>query len=433
MQYFIGILLVLSSLHHGGDNIYFQWYSSILAFGVLFILHGYRRFGTFKSFYFVLSLYFYYILCNAAYVAEFRSNRYAGNPTEIKTFISYSSLAYVFYVLLFFTVLSFLDHRKVIKAIGYWGLVNTAYVLYGFVTGSGLLKWGQGYSGFIHYSSVNSCLIAATIPLFPKLNLTDLSYVFETVGLRRLSTFLRSMDSVYVRHVPHALGTVAVFLGKSSIPLGTIFVVFFTLAMFKFINKANWKKVVPCLVITGVTFTLACSTLDRHLFDSGYRFQAYRLFFNNWYDRANMFTGFGPGIHKALAPEVQYFNNFMVGVVSEGHAVSSNFWWLQLHSDWLEHLIELGVVGVFFLLLAFVIMSVIFIRTNNIRPLASFWGLSATALFNFPIKYFPGAFILGALTYTATKLEEQWKKEKAFEKRFGFRPTRSESSSYLQD
>ncbi len=390
MQYFIGLLLVMASLHYGGDYIHFQWFigASILATPIALLGYIFYRRGKGRTVAIVYPA-IAYLIVNATYISTFRHNRFSANTVDIKSYFAYLADDHIFYTMLLFigvylySILS--DPKHILRALGWWGLVNSIYTIDGYIRGYGLLPMGVGYSGFINYASVNSSLIAVTLPFWP--------------WAKTRHKFIKDLVLLIV-------AIIAIYLSKSSIPIGTMLVVFFFYKVcdHKLSEQVQWSSlrlVAASMALTIIGVILAISRyFDKTLFDSGYRFHAYKIFMTFWFHKANIFFGFGPGSYLPLAKDIQILNKFMI------HDQGQSFIWLQLHNEWLElALFNNGLVGLGLALAITASVTYTFIKHKKHQELSSFMGLCACSLFNFPLHYFFGAFALTILIVSAIRLE----------------------------
>lgn len=365
------LFLFLVSLHNGDDYINFQWFGFFICVAVSF-LPGLSLATPLST---SVGLFLSYAVAHCAYIFAFKQNLFMGSPSEALVVISYYA-AYQLLCLLGAALIFSLTGKKTKEfssAFGYYCLCNSAYVLIGFIAGFGKLKWGIGYSGFLDYASVNACLIAATFP-----------FVLPLFKDKRI-IFAASL-----------LPLLAVFASKSSVPVGAIAVAYLAL-VFSYYRDNLKAFLIPSLLMLGV-FLIGSSFLDKNLFDSGYRFEAYKLFMGFWANKAPMLTGFGPGTFVVLAPQVQLETSYMI-------TGTTGSFWLFLHSEWLQVLFEYGVIGLLLCLIIFYLTCLTFYRNRRHEMLAAFLSLSASNLFNFNLRYAAGSLLLGFLLSAAIQLE----------------------------
>ena len=116
--------------------------------------------------------------------------------------------------------------------------------------------------------------------------------------------------------------------------------------------------------------------------DGSGRWGGYLVFMTEWWNSGHQILGLGMGSFGVMSRSISLKHNFNTFEI-----------WPWLHSDWLQTMFELGVVG-------FILYAVLFVSvskdlyTKRSSLLFSIWmGLGASALIDFPIRYFPMAFI----------------------------------------
>lgn len=228
-------------------------------------------------------------------------------------------------------------------------LFNSGLTVFNFVFGS-ITYGNKGYTGLFLNASINGCLNAACI-----------------------GAVLRHKHKWEV-----ALVTLAVTLSNSSVPIGVLFVA----AASYLISSYRKKDVLKYVALAGAV-CLACGLISsgEYLFNSSYRFTAYKVFLAEWWERGMILFGTGAGTFAPMVPQMQAKHSFMMNWDGEGHV------WLAAHSDWLQCLFELGIVGL-------VLYAGLFIQTtkrlytqSNHALLSILCGIAATALFNYPFRY----------------------------------------------
>ena len=145
-----------------------------------------------------------------------------------------------------------------------------------------------------------------------------------------------------------------------------------------------WQKP-RALQFTTITLALLCPLLGFVPFSG--RIEFYIAFMSTWLDRGYYLLGMGPGSlqfwNKPILREHDLLTNTAVQVP-----------WL--HSDWLQLLFEYGLLG----LIPFIILFCLALRRfwkSNTDAWSILLGLSATAMFNYPMRYAWGAFLLTVL------------------------------------
>ena len=118
------------------------------------------------------------------------------------------------------------------------------------------------------------------------------------------------------------------------------------------------------------------------MFDATDRLQHYRTYMEFWMQSwRNIFIGVGPGTFVVKSPEMSEYKGQL---------------FLQMHSDWLQILWELGAVG---LLLS---IAATWRAIRNARNISALLGCAAFAVSYHPLRYFPTAFLIAIIfSYTA--------------------------------
>lgn len=393
-------LLGAGGIHNGPDYMAFQWCIG------LFLIALFLSVQIAVKFDFIPASTFLYFLTNAIYVFAYQHNRYIVDPT-LKPYLSgaalYASLCITFFTMLFMNIPEgFLDSIK--KGMPWFGGINAGYVVLGFikdllhsgemsivrkinyikdtqhigpsflqsaVTGwlhlfqmplnlidaPGRLPQGVGCSGLIDYAGMNGVLICLSLPFF------NAKHKYGLLGL--------------------ILCLFAIILSKSSVQYGIIAAI-----AFGYIIHTN-RKVNKTLAVASIPFLVGLIIERNKLFDSAYRFDAYKIFMTSWWKNFPHWVGSGPGTFQVFAPLIQIKNNFMVDM----RPGQNSFFWLWMHSDWLQVLFETGIIG---LLLSLLLYSDVLYRLFKKKEPVLFslaCGIGASAIFDFPCRYFSMAFL----------------------------------------
>ncbi len=369
-----------ASTHYYGEYLFFQWfaYAAILP---LFILWSSK--STPKTFYGrLLTLGFVCYYLNICYMLLLRDNRFQGNSELVRaSFAIFAAHQLIFALLIFVPLLQCnLEKLRNLKyCLGLYCLANSLYTIVGAMYGFGKPIWAPGFSGFIDNPSHNACLIACTMPFINSL--------FKETG-----------DRVVIYSIPIA----AIFLAKASVPVGALLIV---ITGFYLTSKYPVRqKLILCF--TGVAvLLLTAMLLDKNLFDSAYRFDAYKIFMSRWWLEANFLTGFGPGSFQVLGPNIQLPNpllpnGFMMDLVhNQGH------FWTYMHSEWLQFLFENGFIGLFLAAAIFIKAMLVFLKADW-ECLISSAALAGSVLFNYHTRFTMGALLLGFLIVYSYRLDQ---------------------------
>ncbi len=229
---------------------------------------------------------------------------------------------------------------------------NSLYVIWGYFGEWGRLKYGFGWAGFLDYAGMNGVMIALGILSFYPLT------PIKSVGL--------------------VVSVLAIVLSRSSIPYGVLGV---CLAARLFQERKAW-------VVWGFLPIFAGWIAERGRFfkpDGSGRFSAYGVFMSDWWSQGRILFGQGLCSFRELGH-----------VIQSRHAFNLHEIWPWLHSDWLQCVFELGVIG-------FLLYACLFVQTakklyNDRLLFPIFIGLGAAGVLDFPIRYFPMAFLATLLT-----------------------------------
>lgn len=372
--------LLAASTHYYGEYLFFQWYAYACVLP-LFILWASRSLP--KTFYgrlLTTSFTFYYL--NICYMLLFRDNRFLGNSELVRaSFAVFAAHQLIFALLIFVPLLqcSLEKLRNLKLCLGLYCLANSLYTIIGAMYGFGKPIWAPGFSGFIDNPSHNACLIACTLPF--------INSVFKQRG-----------DRVVIYSIPIA----AIFLAKSSVPIGALAVV--VAGLYLTSNYKLRQKLIACGL--GVTLILGLALiLDKNLFDSAYRFQAYKIFMYRWYLEANFLVGFGPGSFQVLGPNIQLPNPLLPQGFMMDLAHNQGHFWTYMHSEWLQLLFENGFIGLFLVTAIFIKALLVFLRADWDCLIASM-ALGTSVLFNYHTRFTLGAFLLGFLIVYSYRLDQ---------------------------
>jgi hypothetical protein len=189
--------------------------------------------------------------------------------------------------------------------------------------------------------SMAGCLLAVLLP-----------YIWQKVAVRLqlVATFLTVL--------------VAWRLGASQ-PIGVLAVVIF-------VGLKNFPlrlSMIGALIFGGFHF------LGRDFLDNNGRFEIYHMAWNWSRSHGLFWTGWGAGSAQTVMPLIQLMKDS-----------TEKTFFLWLHSDWLQILIEYGVFGFVFSLLAFGKLAHRAATQGNACDQAALWGFAAMALFNYPLR-----------------------------------------------
>lgn len=364
------MIFLIPSFHWGSDYLLIQWAAGFAIAFLFYSLFLVDKLGRLPA------LTFAYLSLNAVYCFAFKQNRYDGNQ-NLQLYVAYGSM----YLLIAMTMLSMISVNAkeltgmVCRAMPWYTLGNALYVDYGWLSDlkfipeliriRGRLPEGMGVSGYLDYSGLNSILLCAGVPFF----------IHELVRSKR-----------WLGAIGLPLTLFAIYASISSIGYGVLAVAVSAYVCHRY-QKMLWPAL-GSLSLLGFGYL----TQGRAIFDDAYRFKAYKVFMGAWWEKANHWFGTGPGTFQVLGPLLQVEKGFMVDPTGKTHS----FFWLWLHSDWLQTCFEAGYVGGALVLSTF------------LYGLKRLWGkeeeyssaifalscaLGAAAIFDYPVKYWSTAFL----------------------------------------
>lgn len=190
-----------------------------------------------------------------------------------------------------------------------------------------------------------------------------------------LNTLAHYKNRIYL-----VLGLVAIFLSKSSIPYGVLACGVIGYCLFN-----QKKKVLFAIALIPLSVGALCEGFT--FFDSGKRFEAYKVFMGFWNEAGRVWFGLGPGSFKAFGASIQIKSKFMY------NESTGQLWrWPWMHSDWLEvGLFQLGIIG-FILLVSIYLQTLYRLKKSNDKILFGLMcGFGSFAVFDYPKNYFPTA------------------------------------------
>jgi hypothetical protein len=164
------------------------------------------------------------------------------------------------------------------------------------------------------------------------------------------------------------LATITVLVTKSSVSGVALAVGFLGTLIIKSKNYLVYGVVLAVLVITAVL-------LDEQRLPNMPRWNAWAMFINEWIDGGKHFFGEGQGSFMFWGPHAQLTNEFEV----------KKGLWLWAHNDWLQLLIETGIVGIMVYLNLFRSVLVHYYREQNWSHVGMTLSFGVVMLGNYPL------------------------------------------------
>lgn len=239
--------------------------------------------------------------------------------------------------------------------------------------------------GFLGNPSMNGCFIAVTLGWLA-FEPEDIPYGFK--GLKELCK--NDMVQIALDAIMLIVPVVAIFCAKASVPVGVLAIMIGAYILCQ--TKKTWLSAafVSAVLLAGFAFT-------PDLLGNSGRFGIWKLSLKWWWNNADIWTGTGNGMFFLIGPMLQHkelaanagwtLSSPDPNVLS---AVGSLFvnpdqWWIWAHNDWLQALIELGIIGVLLYLSLFVAGLWRAWKKGLSAEFAVLTGIGAAACFNFVV------------------------------------------------
>ncbi len=267
------------------------------------------------------------------------------------------------------------DYKTMETLMAFLCFANSVYIIYQAISG----RPSDQRGGLFGNPSISGCLIGFTFP-FLCLQPPEPEGWFGQPLAHWLALGKRG---IYL-----GIPVIAVLLTRSSQPVGVLGVVILAWAS----HKKPWVAEAPRLALASVACVSAVfwAMSDHDNFavfsDSG-RFTLWKQVFPWWWNFGSVWFGQGTGVTQLLAPIVQKSNMPAVPLSS------TQDWWLWLHSDWLQMLLENGVLGA---LLGATMYAFALVKSYRKADwlFAATVGIGACGIFNFPVHFPVHAFCL---------------------------------------
>lgn len=154
---------------------------------------------------------------------------------------------------------------------------------------------------------------------------------------RKFNDYL-SHRQIKIMRWASSLALIAIAVSVSSISYASMLLALFCTLLsafyltFRKTDALCWTAISACLFL----FIGFCTghAIDPEWGGHVSRQDAWPMFFNWYMDHINILTGSGAGTFKFYGPFIQEVNQYQVGR-----------WWLWAHNDWLQILLEFGVLG----------------------------------------------------------------------------------------
>lgn len=369
------------SLHFNSDYMRWQWTLGLASLLIPIVMYLQKKLS------YLCALTFSFFIINAIYF---------GTHRQIDRAIAIPALFQV--VIVFMFLLAFLEGGDFLKwcrlVLPYYGPINAFYMI---VFGPHRLPQGVGWSNFLDYAGMGGVLLAFSLS-----GLLELCHAPGAVCWRFKRKwrpewfFFKCLNPFFEFCIPYLrffriglfiLTVVGIGFCKSSIPYG---VAAFGVAGF-YVHR--FRKLLPALGIGTIALGLGWLIEKGDFLKDGFRFPAYKLFMGYWWHHMNWVTGVGPGSFQTQGPLIQIEKNFMVDMTGKNFS----FFWLWLHSDWMQIAFELGLVGI--ILFALIYLQCTWKVYSRFRPKDSaLFGLlcaiGAAGIFDYPMRYFITALII---------------------------------------
>ncbi len=213
----------------------------------------------------------------------------------------------------------------------------------------GALGWGLYAGGLFH-----------TAILITDQLLLDRQSSIDTIGLMGNRSIGASFICVWVffilhfsgRSLPDLVSSISFWIGVFAIAISKSGISYLALIIGisagLFSAGGKWKRIgsISILSLIGLIGVIK----PTKLLDNS-RFKAWPLFFDYWSETANPYLGWGAGSFPFYGPKTQIVKNFMVEKQADGSLLGS--WFLWAHNDWLQILLEFGIIGAVLSLLVY--------------------------------------------------------------------------------
>lgn len=214
--------------------------------------------------------------------------------------------------------------------------------------------------------------------------LTILSFysVGNLRGLSIVSTVNSAFTAMLLPFCPPVflvLPLFAIYLAQGALAYAIVGIHFFI-----FVAYGHRIFLAPlCAVLTFIVFNWAQVPSEG-------RMEMYRHALDFYNGSGHFWLGMGLGSFETLGLVIQKIHNF-----------SRHEYWVSLHSDWLQHLVETGALGLFTAMVAFV--DALWVNRKDVTTVSTIAGLGAFAVFYYPFRVPVIALVCGVIVFQALR------------------------------
>lgn len=402
MAYLLSGTLFLISIFNidtpkGKEHLLCKW---SLLMGLAVLIMGYK---IYKKYHWSLGICFAYFGCLAIYTFQWPYNNYFGYHNTIKIVINNSAaLAFISLICVYF-IIEKLKLEDLVKMKPFFiiiTLLNSAIVLTQYLKGNNWYLRG----GLFDNVSINGCIIGACYPLLLESNFID-RMLLKKIKFTELKILLRGIILL--------LPILAIMCAMSSVAVGVL-AVGVAAYSYAWIKNIVLKILVPISLFIGIML-FGYASNPKEMFKDSKRFELFRIQYNNWNELGQHAFGYGTGSYLYFGVKTQVENKFMISKRNGRYEGSYNLW---LHSDWIQLLLEGGIIGI--LLILNIAFFLVFKSWNNPAIFACLLAYMSSMLFHYPIHY-PIHALFGSWLIAYIMLNNKQKKGDENEQRIGTR------------
>ena len=318
----------------------------------------------FRKYHWSLAVLFVYMCGSAIYTFHWPYNTYQSQGLFSKVMLAQLSVLALISIIFISILLAELDLKDIMTLESFFVLlvlVNSVVVIYQWINGNPFHRRG----GLFDNIGMNGILMAFTYPLLIDSNLLKKSGIGYIIAL--------------------LLPIIAILCTKSSVPVGVVIIGIMVYLIFKFKNIIL-KISIPTLIGIIILLT-AYITNKKDLFDDSQRFGLYKIQYNEWVKSEKILFGHGLGTYPFFGLQNQIKNQYMVK--GQGQKVTGEYA-MWLHNDWLQLLLETGVIG--FILFVVAAFFSIYYALLNPKLIACLLSYMSSMLFYYPNHFAIHAF-----------------------------------------